>query len=68
MSKIRKPTALIPLPSAYVRACLARVGLQGGALGTGRPATLTAYPTHALLDYAVRGALRRLCRVCRAAR
>lgn len=53
MSKIRKPNPLIPLPRGYVKATLARIGHQGGAYGTGRPATLTAYPTHALLDWAM---------------
>jgi 17beta-estradiol 17-dehydrogenase / very-long-chain 3-oxoacyl-CoA reductase len=53
MSKIRKPTALVPLPSAYVRSVLSRIGLQGGARGTGRPSALTPYPGHALIDWAM---------------
>jgi 17beta-estradiol 17-dehydrogenase / very-long-chain 3-oxoacyl-CoA reductase len=53
MSKIRKATPLIPMPSAYVRSALARIGLQGGAYGTGRPSALTPYPGHALIDWAM---------------
>jgi 17beta-estradiol 17-dehydrogenase / very-long-chain 3-oxoacyl-CoA reductase len=53
MSKIRRASALIPTPAAYVRACLARIGSAGGAAYTGRPSAATLYPTHALLDYAL---------------
>jgi hypothetical protein len=51
MSKIRRSSALIPTPAAYVKACLARVGHSGGAAFTGRPAAATLFPTHAIIDY-----------------
>lgn len=53
MSKIRRSSALIPTPAAYVRACLSRIGLSGGALFTGRPATASLFPSHAIIDYAI---------------
>lgn len=51
LSKVRRPSALIPLPSPYVRSVLAKVGLACGAGFSGRPATSTPYWSHALLDY-----------------
>lgn len=50
MSKVRRPSALVPMPKAFVRSALARIGLASGALG--RPFTLTPYPAHAWLDWA----------------
>ena len=35
MSKIRKPTLMIPTPAAFVKASLSKVGLAGGARFTG---------------------------------
>ncbi|KAJ6558467.1 3-ketoacyl-CoA reductase [Mycena vulgaris] len=51
LSKIRRASALIPTPKAFVRAVLGKVGLAGGAAFSGRPATATPYWSHALLDY-----------------
>jgi len=51
MSKIRRPTAMIPLPKAYVRSVLSRIGSNCGALG--RPFTSTPYWAHALYDWAI---------------
>jgi 17beta-estradiol 17-dehydrogenase / very-long-chain 3-oxoacyl-CoA reductase len=53
MSKIRRASLMIPTPATYVRACLARIGSAGGALGTGRPSAASVYPPHAVLDYAL---------------
>ncbi|KAG7444305.1 NAD(P)-binding protein [Guyanagaster necrorhizus] len=52
LSKIRKPSAFIPLPSSYVKTVLSKVGLACGAIGSGRPNTSTPYWTHAIMDYA----------------
>ncbi|KAI0081268.1 3-ketoacyl-CoA reductase [Panus rudis PR-1116 ss-1] len=51
LSKIRKPSLMIPTPKAYVRSVLAKVGLPCGALFTGRPHVVTPYWSHALLDW-----------------
>ncbi|KDQ13919.1 hypothetical protein BOTBODRAFT_145838 [Botryobasidium botryosum FD-172 SS1] len=51
MSKIRRPSAMVPLPKAYVRSVLSRVGSNCGALG--RPFTSTPYWSHALFDWAL---------------
>lgn len=53
MSSIRRTSALIPSPASYVRACLSKIGFPCGAAFTGRPGTLTAFWSHALLDYAI---------------
>jgi 17beta-estradiol 17-dehydrogenase / very-long-chain 3-oxoacyl-CoA reductase len=52
MSKIRKPSALTPLPSTYVRAVLSRIGLPCGALGS--PYYTTPYWAHSLVDFVLR--------------
>jgi len=51
LSKIRKPSMLIPTPSAYVQSVLSKVGLSCGASFTGRPHTSTPYWSHALIDF-----------------
>ncbi|KZT19825.1 3-ketoacyl-CoA reductase [Neolentinus lepideus HHB14362 ss-1] len=51
MSKIRRATALIPTPGAFVRAVLAKIGCACGAAGTGRPGTSTPFWSHALVDW-----------------
>ena len=51
MSKIRKPTIMIPTPDAFVRASLNKVGLSGGARFVGRPAASAPYWSHSLLEY-----------------
>ncbi|KAG0696631.1 hypothetical protein DFH29DRAFT_950308 [Suillus ampliporus] len=53
MSNIRRTSALIPSPASYVRACLSKIGLSCGAASTERPDTLTAFWSHALVDYAM---------------
>ncbi|KAG1896827.1 uncharacterized protein F5891DRAFT_983234 [Suillus fuscotomentosus] len=53
MSNIRRTSALIPSPASYVRACLSKIGFSCGAALTERPGTLTAFWSHALLDYAM---------------
>ena len=53
MSKIAKSSAMVPTPSAYVRASLGKIGLACGAAMTDRPNTLTAFWSHALLDYLI---------------
>ncbi|KAG1824931.1 uncharacterized protein BJ212DRAFT_1323349 [Suillus subaureus] len=53
MSKIRRTSALIPSPTSYVRTCLSKIGFSCGAAFTGRPGTVTAFWSHALLDYAM---------------
>jgi 17beta-estradiol 17-dehydrogenase / very-long-chain 3-oxoacyl-CoA reductase len=51
MSKVRRPSALIPLPSPFVRSVLSKVGLACGAAFTGRPGTSTPFWSQSLLDY-----------------
>ena len=53
MSKIRKPSIMIPTPTAFVRASLNKVGLSGGARFVGRPAGSAPYWSHSLLEYFV---------------
>ena len=51
MSKIRRASALIPQPKAFVRSVLSKIALPGGALWTNRPGVVTPYWSHGLLDY-----------------
>ena len=51
MSKIRRASALIPTPKAFVRSVLSKLTLPCGALWTKRPGVATPYWSHALLDY-----------------
>ncbi|KAL4071515.1 hypothetical protein V8B97DRAFT_1960475 [Scleroderma yunnanense] len=51
MSRIPKSSIMVPTASAYVRASLSKIGLACGAAMTDRPNTLTAFWSHALLDY-----------------
>lgn len=51
MSKVRRASLMVPLPDQYVRSVLSRLGRASGALG--RPFTLTPWPAHAWLDWAV---------------
>lgn len=53
MSKIRKASALIPNPEAYVRSVLSKVGLPCGAALGGQPNISTPYWSHALLNWAI---------------
>ncbi|KAF9650124.1 NAD(P)-binding protein [Thelephora ganbajun] len=53
MSKIRKPSIMIPTAAAFVRASLNKVGLSGGARFVGRPAGSAPYWSHSLLEYFV---------------
>ncbi|UZJ56285.1 hypothetical protein CBS101457_005605 [Exobasidium rhododendri] len=51
MSKIRKSSSMIPTPRQYVQQALKKIGRGGGAFG--RPYTMTVWPMHALVDWAV---------------
>jgi len=51
MSKITKLSAMVPIPSAYIRASLGKIGLACGVAMTDRRNTLTAFWCHALFDY-----------------
>ena len=51
MSKIRRSSALIPTPKAFVRSVLSKLTLPCGALWTKRPGVVTPYWSHGLLDY-----------------
>ncbi|KAF8220589.1 3-ketoacyl-CoA reductase [Tricholoma matsutake] len=51
LSKIRKPSVMVPLPGTYVRSVLSKIGLACGAAFSGRLGTSTPYWSHALLDY-----------------
>ena len=51
MSRIRRASALIPMPKQYVSSVLKKINLPCGALWTGRPSTSTPYWSHSLLDY-----------------
>ena len=53
MSKIRKPSLLAPLPPAYVRSVLSKVGLPCGAAFSDCPGTSTPFWSHALADHAM---------------
>ena len=53
MSKIRKPSIMIPTTTAFVRASLNKVGLSGGARFVGRPAGSAPYWSHSLLEYVI---------------
>lgn len=51
MSKIRKPTALVPTPRVFVEAVLDKVGRSGGAQGFAH--TSTPYSMHAFMQWAL---------------
>jgi 17beta-estradiol 17-dehydrogenase / very-long-chain 3-oxoacyl-CoA reductase len=51
MSKIKRPSLLIPTPKKFVRAALSRIGRHGGAQGV--PATSTPYWSHAIMHWAI---------------
>lgn len=51
MSKIRRSSALVPKPDAFVRATLGSIGLSRGA--SGRIFESTPYWSHALLDWSI---------------
>ncbi|KAJ7152956.1 3-ketoacyl-CoA reductase [Mycena filopes] len=51
LSKIRRASALIPQPKAYVRAVLNKIGLACGAAYGGRPGTSTPFWSHSLMEY-----------------
>ncbi|KAH8551240.1 hypothetical protein BGW37DRAFT_495357 [Umbelopsis sp. PMI_123] len=50
MSKIRKPTFMIPLPKPYVASVLAKIGVAGGS---SVPYSSTPYLGHALLNWVI---------------
>jgi len=51
MSKIKRPSLLIPTPKNFVRAALSSIGRHGGAQGV--PATSTPYWSHAIMQWAI---------------
>ena len=51
MSKIRRASALIPTPKAFVRATLAKIGRKGGAQGVAY--TSTPFWSHGLMQWAL---------------
>lgn len=51
MSKIKRPSLLIPTPKKFVRAALSKIGRHGGAQGV--PATSTPYWSHAIMQWAI---------------
>lgn len=51
MSKIRKSSSIVPTPRQYVQKVLSKIGRSGGAVG--RPFTMTIWPMHALIDWAL---------------
>ncbi|KAJ7594608.1 3-ketoacyl-CoA reductase [Mycena floridula] len=53
LSKIRKPSLLIPTPAPFVRSVLSKIGMACGAAYTGRPNTSNPYWSHAILDYLI---------------
>jgi len=53
MSKLRKPSLLVPLPSTYVSSVLKHIGQPCGAAFSGRPGTSTPYWSHSLVDFAM---------------
>lgn len=50
MSKIRRPSALIPTPKVFVRSALSSIGQQRAG---GYPYTNTPYPAHAIYKWVV---------------
>lgn len=48
MSKIRRPSAMVPTPRAFVKTAIASIGQHRG---DGRPYTNTPYPMHALMQW-----------------
>ena len=53
MSKIRKPSPLVALPSTFVSSVFSKVGLSCGAAFSGHPGTSTPFWSHALIDYLI---------------
>lgn len=51
MSKIRRSSAFVPTPKAWVRSALSSIGLPRGAQG--RAHESTPYWSHAITDYVV---------------
>ncbi|BGP53006.1 hypothetical protein JCM8202_004090 [Rhodotorula sphaerocarpa] len=51
LSKIRKSSWMIPTPQTYVRSVLAKIGVQGGAVG--QPHISTPYSGHAPVQWVV---------------
>jgi 17beta-estradiol 17-dehydrogenase / very-long-chain 3-oxoacyl-CoA reductase len=49
MSKIRRSSALVPTPKAFVRATLAKIGLSGGSQGIAY--TATPWWAHSLMQW-----------------
>jgi 17beta-estradiol 17-dehydrogenase / very-long-chain 3-oxoacyl-CoA reductase len=55
MSKIRRPSLLVPTPKQFVKATLGKIGLNGGAQGV--PFTLTPWWSHGLMQWGIMSTL-----------
>lgn len=53
MSKVRKPSMMIPSPKPFVKACLGKIGVTGTA--GGRAGTITPYWAHSVMHWAIQG-------------
>lgn len=51
MSKIRKPSMMIPTPKGFVKACLGKIGVTGTA--GGRAGTITPFWAHSVMHWAI---------------
>ncbi|RPB17636.1 NAD(P)-binding protein [Morchella conica CCBAS932] len=51
MSKVRKPSMMIPTPKGFVKACLGKIGVKGTAAGM--EGTITPYWAHGLMHWGV---------------
>lgn len=51
MSKIRKPSMMIPTPKMFVKACLGKIGVKGTAAGM--EGTITPFWAHGLMHWAI---------------
>lgn len=55
MSKIRKPSMMIPTPKMFVKACLGKIGVKGTAAGM--EGTITPFWAHGLMHWAIQEGL-----------
>lgn len=51
MSKVKRPSMMVPTPRQFVKMCLSKIGMSGTA--GGRTATITPYWSHGLMHWAV---------------
>ncbi|KAL7276340.1 hypothetical protein RUND412_000679 [Rhizina undulata] len=55
MSKIRKPSMMIPTPKMFVKACLGKIGLSGTA--GGMTGTITPFWSHGVMHWVIQESL-----------